>query len=186
MELWKPIKNYEGLYEVSNLGRVRRVDSAVNSGLRFNPSVIRKGRVLKQNTKKTGYLTVDLSSGNKVKTISVHRLVAEAFIEKVEGKNCINHKNCNRADNRVENLEWCTHKENTEHASRLGRFHNPNKKPVRCRQTGVVFESSYQAAEWVNATRFKNSRQVRGLANKIRSASLGVQKTAYGYTWDRP
>ena len=185
MEHWKPIKDYECLYEVSDLGRVRRVDGIVKSGIKHNPTTKHNGRVLKQSKKRNGYLTVDLSKENKVKTISVHRLVAEAFLDKVYGKEYINHINCNKSDNRAENLEWCTAKENSEHARKNGLYCNPNKKAIRCKQTGMVFVSSYAAAEWINETVFKYSRQTRGLSAKIRSASLGHQKTAYGYTWER-
>ena len=184
MELWKPIKNYEGLYEVSNFGRVRRIDSVVNSGLRFNATVVHKGRVLKQHEKRNGYFTVDLSKGNIVKTISVHRLVAEAFLPNVDGFNTINHKNCNKHDNRAENLEWCTPKMNSEHAKENGLYFNPIAKPIRCRQTHQVFKGSYKAAEWVNETKFGNSRQIRQMANKIRCACNGYQKSAYGFTWE--
>lgn len=184
MENWKPIKNYEGLYEVSDYGRVRRVDSYVNSGIRFNKTVCRKGRVLKQNAKKNGYLTVDLSKGNIVKTINVHRLVAEAFLEKDPERVVVNHKNCNKHDNRAENLEWCTSFENREHAKAHDCYHAPNKKPVRCRQTGQIFESSYKAAEWLNETKFKGSKQVKNLATKIRANCNGLQASSGGYIWE--
>lgn len=184
MEHWKPIKNYESLYEVSDLGRVRRVSGYINSGIRFNDKIWHDGRVLKQNPKRNGYLTVDLSKGNTVKTISVHRLVAEAFLEKIDGKEFVNHKNCNKHDNRVENLEWCTSRENADHAKANGRYYNPRRKTVRCKQTNMTFASSYEAAEWLNESKFKNSKQVKNLAAKIRSNCLGLQSVAYGYTWE--
>lgn len=184
MELWKDVKGYVGLYEVSNLGRVRRVCGFVASGLRFNDKVFRKGGVLKQNSKRNGYLTVDLSKENTVKTISVHRIVAEAFLEPVYGKTFVNHKNCNKHDNRVENLEWCTAEENREHAHKHGCYVNPNRKAVRCKQNGLVFESSYKAAEWVNETKYGNAKQVRGIAGHIRDCCNGHQTTSNGYTWE--
>lgn len=184
MELWKPIKNYEGVYEVSSLGRVRRVSGFVNSGIRHSEKVWRNGHILKQHKKRNGYLAVDLSKNNIVKTISVHRLVAEAFLPKIEGKTVVNHKNCNKHDNRVENLEWCTAEENREHAKGNGRYVGPNRKAVLCKQNQMVFASSYQAAEWVNDKVFQNSKQIPNMAGKIREACLGHQKTAYGYTWE--
>jgi hypothetical protein len=184
MELWKDVKGYEGFYEVSNLGRVRRVCKYVGSGLRFNDHVLRRGGVLKQNKKRNGYLTVDLSKDNTVKTISVHRIVAEAFLEKIDGKDFVNHKNCNREDNRVENLEWCTPKENSEHAKRNGCFLFMYRRPVRCKQTGTVFDGSYKAAEWVNDSKYHNAKQVQNMATKIRACCNDKQKTAYGYTWE--
>ena len=184
MENWKPIKNYEGLYEVSDHGRVRRVDGYVNSGIRFNDRVWRKGRVLKQNAKRNGYLTVDLSKNHIVKTISVHRLVAEAFLEKDPDRSVINHKNCNKHDNRAINLEWCTALENRQHAKENNLYHAPNKKAVRCKQTGQIFDSSYQAAEWLNEYKFKGAKQIKSLACKIRANCNGLQSTSGGYTWE--
>ena len=183
MENWKPVKGFEGYYEVSDLGRVRRVDRLVRTGIRYNEYRNFKGRILKLHKKRNGYLTVDLSKENIVKTITVHTLVATAFLPREEGQTEVNHKNCDKADNRVSNLEWCTSRENKDHAKANHLYHNPNRKPVKCKQTGTVFESSYKAAEWVNETKFGNSKQVRGMAGKIRQACLGHQSTAYGFTW---
>lgn len=185
MENWKAIKGFEGYYEVSDMGRVRRVDSEVNSGMKHNPTRTVRSRVLKVHVKRNGYVTVDLSKDNKVKTVTVHRLVAEAFLPKEEGQTQVNHINCNKQDNRVSNLEWCTPKENREHARDNGRYENPHKKAVRCVETGQVFESSYKAAEWVNNKIKKGSGQVRAMACKIRSCATGTQHTAYGFKWER-
>ena len=185
MENWKPVKGYEGFYEVSDLGRVRRVDRMVNTGIKHSTQKLWRGRVLKTRIKRTGYFTVDLSKNNKVKTVSVHRLVAEAFLPKREGDTEVNHINLNKQDNRVSNLEWCTREENRDHAHRNGRFVGLNKKPIRCVNTGMVFESSYQAAEWVNRTVRQGSGQVRAMACKIRSCVTGAQHTAYGFKWER-
>lgn len=96
MEIWKDIEGYEGLYKVSNEGRVRSV---------------RRNIILKPFIQR-GYATVVFSVGNKRKTIRVHRLVAEAFIPNTQNKPEIDHMNCIRNDNRVENLRWVTHQEN--------------------------------------------------------------------------
>ena len=98
-EKWRTIKGYEGLYEVSNMGRVRS-----------------QRKILKGIPDKDGYLRVCLSRKNIRKTYPVHRLVAKAFIEKeIEGHNIINHKNENKTDNRAINLEWCDAKYNTNY-----------------------------------------------------------------------
>lgn len=183
MEIWKPIPNYEGLYEVSSYGRVRRVDAPVHTAIRHSDTKVWKGRVLKQNLKRNGYYTVDLSKENKVKTLSVHRLVASAFIPREEHQTVVNHKNCNKKDNRAENLEWCTDRENKDHAMANHCYHNPSKVAVKCLQTQQVFDSSYTAAEWVNEHRYQNAKQVKNIASKIRACVLGVQKSAHGYTW---
>lgn len=184
MENWKPVVGYEGYYEVSDLGRVRSVDGIRKSGIRFNDHIMHKGRILKQNLKKSGYYTVDLSKDNVIKTISVHRIVAMAFLPKPVGCDVVNHINCNKKDNRVCNLEWCTAEYNRKHAKDNNRYYSTRKKAVRCKQTQMEFESSYKAAEWLNETVFKNTRQVSNMACKIRSACLGYQHTAYGYTWE--
>ena len=185
MEIWKPVVGYEGLYEVSSYGRVRSVDHYANTGIRHSEKRLVSGHVLKQAAKRDGYLSVDLSKENRVKTIHVHKLVATAFLEKQEQHTQVNHINCDKHDNRVENLEWCTCEENRAHAKLNGRYHNPNKKAVRCKQTNMVFASSYKAAEWVNETRYGNAKQTKNIASKIRAACLGMQKVAHGYTWEQ-
>lgn len=184
MEIWKDIKDYEDCYEVSNMGRVRRKPGYVKSGIKHNEKRFVKGRILKQNLKRNGYLTVDLSKNYIVKTKSVHRLVAMAFIENDNPeKTYVNHKNCNKQDNRVENLEWCTAKENSEHANKNNLYAPPNRKKIKCKQLNLTFESSYAAAEYINNKYFGNSKQIASMSSKIRACANGQQKIAYGFNW---
>lgn len=99
---WRPIVGYEGLYEVSNYGQVRRVLSALKPGY------------------KRGYAHVSLCKGGKQSTHYITRLVAKAFIPNPHEKEQVNHINGNPGDDRAENLEWSTPKENTQHAIRNG------------------------------------------------------------------
>lgn len=128
MEIWKDAKNYEGYYEVSNLGRVRR---------KLGETIYKDGRVakfsetiLKQGFNKKGYLRVYLSVKSKKITRSVHRLVAETFIENPENKETVNHIDCNKENNTIENLEWLTNKENMQHAFKNGLFKNRDKNTI--------------------------------------------------------
>lgn len=99
-EEWRDVVGFEGLYQVSNLGRVRslRIKRGANSTMYLGNH--------------NGYKVLLIPVNGKRKIFSVHRLVAEAFIPNPENKPCIDHINCIRSDNRVENLRWCTHKEN--------------------------------------------------------------------------
>lgn len=102
-ETWKDVKGYEGLYQVSGDGRVRRLP-----WLRCN----RINYLHSTEDKRHGYCRVMLSKYGVSKRFLVHRLVAAAFIPNPDNKPCVDHINRNRSDNRVENLRWCTHKEN--------------------------------------------------------------------------
>jgi hypothetical protein len=94
MEIWKNIQGYEGLYQASNLGRIRSVDRLVEQyGHKRNYTRSMKGKIIKSRTQNNGYHLVWLSKNGITSAILVHRLVASAFIENPENKNCINHKN---------------------------------------------------------------------------------------------
>ena len=111
-EIWKDIKGYEGYYQVSNIGRVRSLDRYVATT--GNPSGRRliKGKIKKQTLKTCGrddgYYYVMLSKNNTDKSYLVHRLVAEAFIPNIDNLPCINHKDEDKTNNNIDNLEWCT------------------------------------------------------------------------------
>ena len=104
-EIWKDIVDYNNLYQVSNLGRVKRLETNItifNKKTQYNKKV--KGKILKNTKDKKGYLYVTLCKNGKTKKQRVHKLVAEAFLQKINGFNEINHKNEKRDDNRVDNL----------------------------------------------------------------------------------
>lgn len=170
METWKQVIGYEGLYEVSSVGRVRRAD----------------GRILKPWRTRNGYIHATLCSGGDKKQVLVHRMVAMAFLEAASGKNYVNHKNCNPSDNRVENLEWVTQSENVKYAYELGRAENAARKKIRCLETGREFYSSMEAATWVNLTRFHDSRNLKTISRTIRQCAAdkdGRRTKAYGFKW---
>lgn len=107
--IWKDIPNYKGLYQASNDGRIR-------SFYKKEP------KELKQRLSNAGYFRVQLFKNKKGKWISVHRLIGITFLDNPENKPEINHKDENKYNNCVENLEWCTRKENNNYGTRLERF----------------------------------------------------------------
>lgn len=116
-ELWKPVKAYEGAYEISNLGRLRSLDRWVNS--KNNSKALKKGKLKKPTLNQYGYYTVRLFKNQKAKNYSMHRLVAEAFIENPKNKPQINHIDGDKQNNKAINLEWCCASENMKHAYKL-------------------------------------------------------------------
>lgn len=114
-EIWKRIKDYEDLYEVSDWGSVRNCQT---------------GLVLKPYINSCGYKNVKLYKAGKRKRFSVHRLVAEAFIPNPKNLPQVNHKNEDKTDNRVENLEWCTNKYNHNYGTRTERAAKSKSKKI--------------------------------------------------------
>lgn len=119
-EIWKDIEGYEGLYQVSNMGNIKRVeheDYRCRQGYR-----VFKERILKPYISTKGYKRVNLSKNNKKKEVPVHRLVAMAFIENPNNYPQINHKDENKFNNNVDNLEWCTCKYNNNYGTKSQRI----------------------------------------------------------------
>lgn len=113
MEVWKDIPGYEGLYQVSNLGRVKSLDRVVQKGettRRFH------GKIIAASNKKNGYLQIKLYKNGVRQFYGVHRLVAECFVLNPDGKPQVNHIDGDKRNNRADNLEWCTASENQLHA----------------------------------------------------------------------
>lgn len=115
-EIWKSHHEYAGI-EVSTLGRVRTLDRVVSSEKRTQ---FFKGRILKPSSEKGGYLKVGVKVDGKWTQKKVHRLVAQTFIPNPENLPEVNHKDCNRKNNNVENLEWCTHSYNRQYREKYG------------------------------------------------------------------
>ena len=156
IEKWKNVWGYAN-YEVSTSGKVRN-----------------KGKEVKQCKNNKGYYTVDLYKDGERKRFFVHRLVAETFIENPKNLYCVNHKNGNKTDNRVENLEWCTSGENLKHAyEKLGRVHRKGTKII-CIELNKTFESIKSASEELNVNK-----------EAIGNCLAGRVKHAGGYSWKR-
>lgn len=160
MEIWKDVVGFERAYRVSNLGRVKS---------KIRKSVIEE-RLLKPYKNNKGYECVDLWNNNHKKKL-VHRLVAEAFIPNPECKLFINHIDGDKTNNRVENLEWCTHSENILHSFRvLGHRTTKgmvmNNKPVKCLDTGEIFASASEAARQKGCSQSNITKVILGERNK--------------------
>ena len=128
-EIWKPIDGFDGKYEVSNMGNVRRAEWCYTDkdGRKYK----KKPYMRIPQIGSSGYLQVGLFRNGKSKAYKVHRLVASAFIDNPENKPTVDHINANRQDNRVENLRWCTLKENSNNPISLYRHSKGYAKPKR-------------------------------------------------------
>ena len=153
MEIWKSIPGYEGSYMVSNYGRVRSLDRLDSRGHKV------KGRILKQNSTKYGYKQVNLSKNGAKKMLSIHRLVATAFVPNPNEYLEVNHIDENKSNNKFENLEWCDRTYNMNYGTRNERAaekkrgkhagaKNPRARKVMCLNNGMVFDCMKEAREW--------------------------------------
>lgn len=141
-EIWKTIVGYEGYYEVSNYGRIKRLPTVI----RYRDNRMRNypGKIMKQENTIEGYLRIVLCKDNKKTRYMVHRIVANTFIPNPYNKAFVNHINGNKNDNSVENLEWCTQEENERHAvAKLGKtmVGKTYPKPVYCIETKMYYKS---------------------------------------------
>ena len=121
MEEWREIEGFKGLYQVSNLGRVKSLERKVWNSRGKGYYMIVPERIMKPIKTKNGYLQVDLCKDGKIKRHLIHRLVAEAFLENTNNLPEVNHISEDKEDNRVSNLEWCSSKYNCNYGTRIRR-----------------------------------------------------------------
>ncbi len=171
-EVWANIPDYND-YQISNYGRVRSYKQG-------------KIKIIKSWVQNTGYLTVSLNN----KKYSVHRLVAEVFIHKIEGKNVVNHIDGNKLNNKVDNLEWCTAKENIQHAFRTGLMDKVIKqmkqKKIRAKNIGQFDLDGKLLAVYHGSVEAQNHLRNQGIsinARNIRNVCQGNRKSAGGFLW---
>lgn len=191
-EIWKDIEGYEGLYQVSNLGRVKSLKRETWGHNKY----YKEERILVQNVRNYcnhSHYGVNLAKDGKYKTHRVHRLVAQAFIPNPQNKPEIDHIDTNPLNNRVDNLRWVTRKENMnnpltlKHMSgsqkgeksywygKCGKLH-PNSKPVK-----QLTLNDELVKKWDSASQIQ---KILGfLQGHISSCCRGLQRTAYGFKW---
>ena len=131
-ETWKSIKGYEGWYEVSSFGRVRSCDRIITQWSQYGHNIERKlkGQIINPTDNGYGYQIVGLAVNRKKKNQYVHRLVAEAFLDNPDGKAEVNHKDANKKNNHISNLEWVTRQENMDCAV-SHMCHPKNGRPTK-------------------------------------------------------
>ena len=178
-EIWKPIEGYEGLYEVSNFGRARSYIPPTNSKRLIRSVPL----IMTPQMNDNGYMVVALIKNKARKVFRIHRLVAFAFVETIEGKPYVNHIDGDKTNNNASNLEWCTRSENMMHAFRVGLVKpktgkdNPRSRQVRMFDMGGNFIRRFDSA--IEAARhFGRNNQ-----SNISACCRGDIPHAYGYLW---
>lgn len=157
-EIWKPIKDYENLYEISNFGVIRKVKTK---------------RPLKVFYRTNGYYTTSLCKNYKVTMIYLHRVIAETFIPNPNNLPCINHIDGNKTNNDLSNLEWCSYSDNNRHAYEIGL---KNCKKVAQYDIDGNLIKIYNSV--INASKETNISQAN-----ISSCALGKRNKAGGFIW---
>lgn len=165
-EIWKDIKGFEGKYQVSNFGQVARF-------YKHCPS-----KLLKPMVCTNGYLRVDLWTGKGTEKIRalVHRLVAEAFLPNPNNYRCVNHKDETRTNNRVDNLEWCTHKYNSNYGTMPQKISTAQSIPV----LQYTIDGKF-IKRWKSFTEIQNEYGYD--ISAMSRCCKGEQATSYGYVW---
>ena len=175
-EQWKPIQEFNGEYEVSNLGRVRSMK-------RYQGMV---GRIMPQTIQRKGYYAVTFWMNNKAYCRKVHRLVIEAFTPNPDSLPCINHIDGNKLNNHVSNLEWCTYQANMQHAVRTGLTHphrwtDDERKQISERNKGHTItheqrEKISQALKGRKNPEVSARQKGKPLSRKAIEASIATRK----------
>lgn len=178
MEEWRDIVGYEGLYQVSDLGRVKslpRLKRNFNVNTKRFDIITIPEKIRKPQLTKYGYYRIGLTKNSKQVYHSVHRLVAEAFIPNSKNLLQINHKDENKTNNCVDNLEWCTAVYNANYGTRNKRSAEKQIKPIMCIETGVIYNSLTEASKKTGISK----GNISSVCNHRKWC-----KTAGGYHWE--
>lgn len=172
-EIWKDIPGYENLYQISSTGRVKSLNYRGTG----------EEKVLNPGLNSRGYCFVFLCKNGEKKNFNIHRLVALSFIPNPENKPCIDHINGDRLDNRVENLRWCTQKENSNFP--LARKNNSDSKLNHPKKSKAILQIDKVTGEVINEfpSAKEAARQLEIYQGGISHCCNGKYNTAYGYIW---
>lgn len=193
VEEWKTIPCFQGLYEASNLGRIRSIDRVVRRNGLTSKSL--KGKILSPNTQKNGYKVVALSKQGKTQSFRVHRLVALAWLPNPDNLTEVNHLNENKADNSVANLSWVSHRENANYGTRIRRcISNRDQSGVRNGMFGKIGGLNPNAKEVIKLSMdgdfiaeypslLEASKSANCTRASIRNNIKGRTKHCGGYKW---
>lgn len=186
-EIWKPVAGFEGLYEVSNLGRVRSLTKFVRDSYFYNGRLY-KGRILKTTKNDyTGYVSVMMMKDGKGTRRSVHRLVATAFLPNPDNLPVINHKDQNKTNNCVDNLEWCTQHYNTHYMDAGQRRLESARKGKKGRYPKYVAQYDLDGNYITTYSTSQEAARALGVCDggNIRACARGAHgySQAYGFVW---
>lgn len=174
-EQWKDVENFEGIYQVSNMGRVRSCDHIVKNG-KGNKFV--KGKILKPNKNSHGYLSIKTSKKYGSKHLAVHRLVAKAFISNPHNFREVNHKDEVKDNNIVTNLEWCNHSYNALYGTCQERL-------IKYKQKRINMKDKNSGKVITSFVSMKNASEKLGICrSQISAVCRGIRKTAGGFIWE--
>ena len=173
-EIWKQIKGFEELYSVSNYGNVRRDKTNNKAG---TGNYAREEHIKSQKINNKGYFLVDLYKDNKRHQFLVHRLVAIAFLDNPNNYNVVNHKDENKLNNAVENLEWCSQKHNMNYGTCPYRIGKANSKIIAQFDKSGNFIKNYNSI-------IEAERQTNISNGTICDVLKGRRKSAGGFLWE--
>lgn len=179
-EIWKNIVGYEGYYQASNTGKIKSLDRFITSA--NGKTQFRSGSIMKQRKNKKGYKTVRLSKNGKAKNKFVHVLVLESFEKRPHGLTQINHKDENKENNNLTNLEYCTNYYNQNYGSCSA---NKSKATINdIRKSKKVIQLTKEGTVVRHFPSLREVERVYGFQHgHIRDACNGKLHTAYGYLW---
>lgn len=176
-EIWKDIKGYEGLYQVSNLGNVKALLKH-----RYNSNALLKEHLLKPSKSKRNYLQVTLTKNNANKHLFVHRLVAKAFIPNPNNYPCVNHKDENNQNNNVNNLEWCTYAYNNSYGTRLNKLSKSQiNHPKKSKQVNQYDLNGNFIKTWASISQI--NRELGFNSSHISQCCSHKRKKSHNYIW---